>query len=83
MIKEIEYEITKECKTFEERCLKMIESAGKMILLDKLLPKLKSENKKVLIFSQFIMVLTLLERYLTYRNYKYEKIVGSVKSKER
>jgi chromodomain-helicase-DNA-binding protein 7 len=29
------------------------------------------------------MVLTLLERYLTYRNYKYEKIVGSVKSKER
>ena len=51
LIKEIEAELTRECKTFEERCLKMIESSGKMILLDKLLPKMKSEGKKVLIFS--------------------------------
>jgi chromodomain-helicase-DNA-binding protein 7 len=51
LIREIEHELLKECHTFEDRCKKMIESAGKMILLDKLLPKLKKENKKVLIFS--------------------------------
>eukprot|EP00961_Rhodomonas_salina_P211955 2861991-Rhodomonas_salina.1 len=32
-----------------------------MVLLDKILPKLKSENHRVLIFSQFIRVLDMLE----------------------
>lgn len=30
----------------------LIENAGKMVLLDKLLPKLKSRDSRVLIFSQ-------------------------------
>ena len=51
LIKEIEQEITRECRTPEDRHKKVVESSGKMILLDKLLPKLKSENKKLLIFS--------------------------------
>ena len=54
-----------------------------MILLDKLLPKLKNENKKVLVFSQFTYMLNILEEYLSFRYYKYEKIDGSVKAKER
>ena len=54
-----------------------------MILLDKLLPKMKAENKKVLIFSQFTYILKLLEMYLDYKGYKYEKIEGSVKSRDR
>lgn len=45
--------------------------------------KYKQEGKKILIFSQFVYVLVLLEEYLRYRGYKYEKIDGSVKSKER
>ena len=61
----------------------MIESSGKMILLDKILPKFKKEGKKVLIFSQFIKVLYYLEMYLKYRGYQYEIIMGSIKSKER
>ena len=39
-------------------------SSGKMTLIAKLLPKLKSQGKKVLIFSQFTIVLDLLEDYL-------------------
>ena len=54
-----------------------------MMLLDKLLVKLIKEGNKVLIFSQFTRMLDLLEEYLQYRQYKYEKIDGSVKSKER
>jgi len=83
LIKEIEAELTKDCLTPEEKFNKMIESSGKMILLNKLLPKLKAEGKKVLIFSQFTQMLALLEDYLTHFGYKYEKIDGAVKSKER
>lgn len=45
--------------------------------------KYKAEGKKILIFSQFVYVLSLLEEYLRYRSLKYEKIDGQVKSKER
>jgi SNF2 family DNA or RNA helicase len=31
----------------------IVACSGKLVLLDKLLPKLKSDDKKVLIFSQF------------------------------
>ena len=36
-----------------------------------------------MIFSQFTYVLTLLEEYLKFNNYRYEKIDGSVKARER
>lgn len=54
-----------------------------MILLDKLLTKMKLEKRKVLIFSQFTIMLALLEKFLIHFGYKYEKIDGSVKAKER
>ena len=44
-------EISKNCKDFNEYIIKLIESSGKMILLDKLLNKFRSEGKKMLIFS--------------------------------
>jgi len=39
LIEEIEEELTGECVTEEERFKKLIESSGKMILLDKLITK--------------------------------------------
>lgn len=42
----------------------MINSSGKMVLLDKLLPRLKQNGHKVLIFSQMIRVLDIIEDYL-------------------
>lgn len=83
LIKEIEFELTHTCADKDERFKKLIDTSGKMILLDKLVMKYKQEGKKILIFSQFVYVLVLLEEYLRYRGYKYEKIDGSVKSKER
>ena len=67
----------------EDKLKKMIESSGKMVLLDKLLPKLKSQGKKVLIFSQFTKMLDLLEEYLTAKWYRYERLDGSVKASDR
>lgn len=69
--------------TEEEKLKKMIDSSGKMVLLDKLLPKLKSQGKKVLIFSQFTQMLNLLEEYLHSKFYKYERLDGSVKASDR
>ena len=40
---------------------KLIESCGKFVFLDKLLPRLQAEGHKVLIFSQMVKVLNLLE----------------------
>ena len=42
----------------------LISSSGKLVLVDKLLPKLKAGNHKVLIFSQMIRVLDIIEDYL-------------------
>lgn len=42
----------------------LIQSSGKMVLLDKLLPRLKEGGHKVLVFSQMIRCLDILEDYL-------------------
>ena len=83
LIHEIENECNKSLKTEDEKIQKMIEMSGKMILLDKLLPKMKLENKKLLIFSQFTYMLILLEDYLKFKGYRFEKIDGTIKAKER
>ncbi|MCO5547372.1 hypothetical protein L7F22_000821 [Adiantum nelumboides] len=57
-------------------------SSGKMMLLDKLLPMLKSAGHRVLLFSQFAIMLDLLEDYLISKNYTYEHIDGSVRGFE-
>lgn len=55
-----------------------VESSGKLVLLDKLLYKLRNQHK-VLIFSQMTKCLDLLEEYLKFRNYPFERIDGAVK----
>jgi chromodomain-helicase-DNA-binding protein 7 len=61
----------------------LIDSSGKMILLDKLLPKLKSDGHKVLIFSQMVKVLDIIEDYLVRKEVVYERIDGSVSETDR
>jgi SNF2-related domain/Helicase conserved C-terminal domain/F/Y rich C-terminus/F/Y-rich N-terminus len=61
----------------------LIRSSAKFILLDKLLPKLKEQGHRVLIFSQMVRVLDLLEHYMRYRGYKHERIDGTVRGAAR
>jgi SNF2 family DNA or RNA helicase len=61
----------------------LVRASAKFVLLDKLLPKLKEEGHKVLIFSQMVKVLDIIEDYLDARDYKYERIDGSITGKER
>jgi ATP-dependent helicase STH1/SNF2 len=50
---------------------KMIQSSGKLSLLDKLLPRLFSQGHKVLIFSQMVRVLNIIEDFLRFKGERY------------
>nr|XP_040572938.1 uncharacterized protein LOC121121997 isoform X2 [Lepeophtheirus salmonis] len=54
-------------------------SSGKMVLLDKLLPKLKEGGHRVLIFSQMVKMLDILEDYLIRKKYQFERIDGRIR----
>ncbi|GAB5366178.1 hypothetical protein AAMO2058_001122500 [Amorphochlora amoebiformis] len=70
-------------RSYDSDCKKMILSCGKLVLVDKLLPKLKSQGHRVLIFSQMVRVLDILEDYLRFRSYSYERLDGTMKSADR
>jgi len=57
----------------------MTNSSGKMVLLEKLLPKLKSGGHRVLIFSQMVKMLDILEDYLIRKQYPFERIDGRIR----
>jgi len=59
------------------------ESSGKIELVEKMLPVLKQNGHKVLLFSQMTRMLDILEDYLEYSSYEYCRIDGSVKQKDR
>lgn len=61
----------------------LVRSSAKLILLDKLLPRLRQEGHKVLIFSQMVRMLDIIEDYLDIRQFPYERIDGSITGKER
>ncbi|KAI9827315.1 MAG: hypothetical protein M1826_006420 [Phylliscum demangeonii] len=61
----------------------LIQSAGKMLMLDKLLGRLQKQGSRVLIFSQMSRVLDILEDYCVFRGYKYVRIDGSTAHEDR
>ncbi|KAI8055731.1 SMARCA1 protein [Syncephalis plumigaleata] len=61
----------------------IVENAGKMILLDKLLRRMKAQGSRVLLFSQMSRVLDILEDYCIFREYEYCRIDGSTQHEDR
>lgn len=56
---------------------------GKFKELDTLLPRLKKEGHRVLIFSQFTMMLDILEKYLEYKHFGYMRLDGQTNVTDR
>ncbi|XP_073714677.1 chromodomain-helicase-DNA-binding protein 4a isoform X2 [Misgurnus anguillicaudatus] len=56
----------------------LTKAAGKLMLLQKMMRKLKDGGHRVLIFSQMTKMLDLLEDFLENEGYKYERIDGSI-----
>ncbi|XP_078088986.1 chromodomain-helicase-DNA-binding protein 1-like [Mustelus asterias] len=61
----------------------LVEASGKLHLLDKLLAFLHPRGHRVLLFSQMTRMLDILQDYMEYRGYSYERLDGSIRSEER
>jgi len=63
---------------------RLVGACGKLQFLDKLLPRLFQEaNRKVLIFSQFVMMLDVLSDYLRSAKYAHGRVDGGVTGRDR
>ena len=61
----------------------LITSCGKMVFLDKLLRKVRAEKLQVLLFSQFTMMLDILEDFCIMREYPYCRLDGTTDLNDR
>lgn len=57
--------------------------SGKFELLDRVLPKLKATNHRVLLFCQMTQCMTIIEDYLGWRQFSYLRLDGTTKSEDR
>ncbi|KAF5358789.1 hypothetical protein D9758_008603 [Tetrapyrgos nigripes] len=61
----------------KKRTGKMIDASAKLRLLKSSLPKLKSRGHRVLLFSQFVITLNIVEDFLVGENYKFLRLDGN------
>ena len=62
---------------------RFITESAKLKKLDEMLPTLKAEGHRVLIYFQMTRMMDLMEEYLTYRQYKHIRLDGSSKLEDR
>uniref|UniRef100_A0A5F5Q2W9 Helicase, lymphoid specific n=1 Tax=Equus caballus TaxID=9796 RepID=A0A5F5Q2W9_HORSE len=78
----IEYPIdpvTQEFKIDEE----LVTNSGKFLILDRMLPELKTRGHKVLLFSQMTRMLDILMDYCHFRDFNFSRLDGSMSYSER
>ncbi|ROW13337.1 hypothetical protein VPNG_05475 [Cytospora leucostoma] len=61
----------------------LVEASSKLMLLEQMLPKLLERGHRVLIFSQFLGMLDIIEDFLSGIGFKYHRLDGSISSLER
>ncbi|XP_039261081.2 lymphocyte-specific helicase-like [Styela clava] len=61
----------------------LVSASGKLMLLDRLLPKLKEHGHKVLIFSQMTKMMDILQDYCGLRQYTTVRLDGSTNMQDR
>ncbi|OAX44419.1 hypothetical protein K503DRAFT_765038 [Rhizopogon vinicolor AM-OR11-026] len=62
---------------------KLISASAKLRFLKMLLPKLKARGHRVLLFSQFVMALNIIEDFLRGEGYKFLRLDGNTKQADR
>ncbi|XP_057538886.1 chromatin structure-remodeling complex protein SYD-like isoform X2 [Amaranthus tricolor] len=61
----------------------IVRLCGKLEMLDRLLPKLKATNHRVLFFSTMTRLLDVMEEYLAWKQYRYLRLDGHTSGLER
>lgn len=56
-------------------------ASGKFELLDRILPKLRATNHRVLLFCQMTSLMTIMEDYFAFRNFLYLRLDGKLNEK--
>nr|XP_018913834.1 PREDICTED: ATP-dependent helicase brm-like isoform X2 [Bemisia tabaci] len=57
--------------------------SGKFELLDRILPKLKATNHRVLLFCQMTQLMTIMEDYFNLQGFSYLRLDGTTKAEDR
>jgi len=83
-----DFEIHKTCLSYH--CLKNqslgnhhIYDSGKFKILDKMLPQMHENKDRVLIFTQWVLIMDIIVEYLQIRGFKYFRLDGSTPVEER
>ncbi|KAG5981095.1 hypothetical protein E4U55_003309 [Claviceps digitariae] len=61
----------------------LVEASAKLLLLEVMLPKLKERGHRVLIFSQFLQQLDIMEDFLNGIGYDFRRLDGQISSLEK
>lgn len=61
----------------------LVSASSKLVLLEQMLPKLRESGHRVLLFSQFLGMLDIIEDFLTGIGFKYQRLDGSISSLEK
>lgn len=61
----------------------IVRAAGKFELLNRMLPKLKAAGHRVLLFSQMVEVMNVLEQLFTMKGFQFLRLDGNTSSEER
>ncbi|XP_075932978.1 lymphoid-specific helicase isoform X3 [Anarhichas minor] len=61
----------------------LVQSSGKFLILDRLLPALKERGHKILIFSQMTSILDILVDYCYLRGFQYSRLDGNMSYSDR
>lgn len=61
----------------------LVRSCGKLMLLERMLPLLKEDGHRVLIFTQFTSMMDLLEEFMSGKGYEYVRLDGETNRVQR
>ena len=65
---------------FEDQVVK---GSNKLKLLEKMIPRLLNEGHKILMFTQFVLMLDIIEEFLIFKKLDYERLDGSTRNSDR
>ncbi|XP_042909421.1 SWI/SNF-related matrix-associated actin-dependent regulator of chromatin subfamily A containing DEAD/H box 1 homolog isoform X2 [Parasteatoda tepidariorum] len=83
-----DFELHKTCKNFKSLHKyilpdELVLTSGKFQVLDELIPSMLEEDHRILLFSQFTMVLDIVEEYMNIKKYKFLRLDGQTPVSER
>ena len=67
----------------QDRLQQLIYGSGKLVLLDKLLTRFKEAGDRVLIFSQMVIMLDIIQEYLELKRYRFQRLDGGIGAEKR